>query len=79
MTKIKKLLDDPQRTLFEILQQVSQEELDEAIGLLKQHRPEREVCAALMTFIATAPLADFEALSEIYRRHCDERARATCR
>lgn len=70
MTKIKTLLSDPRFTLFEILQQVPPEELDEAVTLLKQHRPADEVCAALMTFIATAPLGEFRTLRDVYRKHC---------
>jgi hypothetical protein len=70
MIQIKTLLRDPQRTLFEILQQVPPDQLDEAVAFLKQHRPAREVCAALMTLIATAPLTEFEMLGGIYRRHC---------
>lgn len=70
MTKIKTLLSDPRCTLLEILQQVPREELDEAVALLKQHRPADEVCAALMTFIATAPLSEFATLRDVYRKHC---------
>jgi ribosomal 50S subunit-associated protein YjgA (DUF615 family) len=73
MTQIKKLLGDPQRPLFEALQQIPLEHLDEAVAFLKRHRPAREVCAALTTFIATSPLADFEALRDLYRKHCVER------
>ena len=70
MIQIKTLLHDPKRSLFEILQQVPPDQLDEAVAFLKQHRPAREVCAALMTFIATAPLTEFATLREVYRRHC---------
>jgi hypothetical protein len=70
MIQIKTLLNDPKRTLFEILQQVPPDQLDEAVAFLKQNRPAREVCAALMTFIATTPLTQFAMLSEVYRRHC---------
>lgn len=74
MIQIKNLLSDPQRTLFEILQQIPPEQLDEAVAFLKQHRPASEVCAALMTFIATAPLTEFGALRDVYHRHCGDRA-----
>ena len=74
MIQIKNLLSDPQRTLFEILQQIPPEQLDEALALLKQHRPASEVCAALMTFIATAPLTEFGALRDVYHLHCGDRA-----
>lgn len=73
MTQIKKLLADPQRPLFETLQQVPLGELDAAVAFLKQHRPAGEVCAALTTFIATSPLADFETLRDVYRKHCGDR------
>jgi hypothetical protein len=74
MIQIKNLLRDPKRTLFEILQEVPPEQLDEAVGFLKQHRPASEVCAALMTFIATAPLKEFGALRDVYHKHCGARA-----
>ena len=72
MIQIKNLLSDPQRTLFEILQQIPPEQLDEAV--VKQHRPASEVRAALMTFIATAPLTEFGALRDVYHRHRGDRA-----
>lgn len=74
MIQIKNLLSDPRRPLFEILQQVPPEQLDEAVGFLKQHRPASEICAALMTLIATAPLTEFGALREVYHKHCGNRA-----
>jgi hypothetical protein len=74
MIEINKLLRDPQRTVIEILQQVPLEQLDEAVGLIKRHRPVAEVCRGLMTLIATAPLSEFEVLREIYRKHCGNQA-----
>jgi len=73
MTQIKKPASDPDRPVFETLQRVPLEELDEAVRILKQQRPAHEVCGALMTFIATAPLADFAVLREVYRKHCADR------
>ena len=73
MIQIKNLLSDPKRTLFEILQQVPPDQLEEAVDFLKQHRPASEVCAALMTFIATAPLTEFGALRNVYHKHCGDR------
>jgi hypothetical protein len=72
MIQIKQLLGDPQRPLFEALQQVPLEQLDEAVAFLKAHRPAAEVCAALTTFIATAPLTEFETLRGVYRKHCGD-------
>ena len=74
MIKIKKMLRDPQRTVVEILQQVPLEQLDEAVGLIKRHKPVAEVCRGFMTFIATAPLSEFVTLRAIYRKHCGGQA-----
>jgi hypothetical protein len=68
--EIKNIVGDPARPAFEILQRVPLERLDEAVAFLKRHKPAAEVCSALMTFIATAPLAEFELLRDVYRKHC---------
>jgi hypothetical protein len=70
MKKVKDLLRSGKLTVFEILQQVSLEELDEAVAFLKKHRPQSEVCRALEAIIATSPLSEFQKLQVIYRRHC---------
>jgi len=73
MSQIKNLLRDPKRPVLEILQHVPLEQLDEAVAFLKRHKPVGEVCGALMAFIATAPLVEFETLRDIYRKHCADR------
>lgn len=70
MKKVKDLLRSGKLTVFEVLQQVSLEELGEAVTFLKRHRPKSEVCRALEAIIATSPLSEFQTLQVIYRRHC---------
>jgi hypothetical protein len=40
------------------------------VAVLKRHKPADEVCGALKTLIAMAPLAQFQTLSAAYRKHC---------
>jgi len=70
MRKIEDLLQGGKATTFEILQQVALEDLDEAVAVLKRHKPADEVCNALKALIAMAPLAQFQTLSPVYRKHC---------
>jgi len=70
MKKVKDLLRSGKSTVFEVLQQISLEELGEAVAFLKKHRPKDEVCRALEAIIATSPLSEFQTLQVIYRRHC---------
>jgi len=70
MRKIEDLLQGGKATTFEILQQVALEDLDEAVAVLKRHKPADEVCNALKTRIGMAPLAQFQTLSAVYRKHC---------
>ncbi len=70
MKKVEDLLRSGKATMFEILQGVALEELDEAVTTLRRHKPVDEVCDALKTLIARAPLAQFQALSAVYRKHC---------
>jgi hypothetical protein len=70
MRKIEDLLQGGKATTFEILQQVALEDLDEAVAVLKRHKPADEVCNALKTLIGMAPLAQFQTLSAVYRKHC---------
>jgi hypothetical protein len=70
MRKIEDLLQGGKATTFEMLQQMALEDLDEAVAVLKRHKPADEVCSALKTLIAMAPLAQFQTLSAVYRKHC---------
>jgi hypothetical protein len=70
MARIDDLLRDDKLTVLQILERLPIEDLGDAVEVLKRHRPPDEVCRALMFFIATAPLADFQVLQEIYRRSC---------
>lgn len=71
MKKVKDLLRSGKLTIFEVLQRLSLEELDEAVTFLKKHHPQSRVCRALEAIIATSPLSEFQTLRGIYRRHCD--------
>lgn len=71
MKTVRDLLRSGKRTIFEVLQQVSLEELDEAVTFLKKKYPKSQVCRALEAIIATSPLSEFQTLQAIYRRHCD--------
>ena len=70
MRKIEDLLQGGKATTFEIFQQVALEDLDEAVAVLKRHKPADEVRNALTTLIGMAPLAQFQVLSAVYRKHC---------
>jgi hypothetical protein len=70
MKKVDELLVAGKATALEILEQVALEELDEAVAALRRHRPADEVCGALRSLIAASPLAHFQALSAVYRKHC---------
>jgi hypothetical protein len=70
MKKVKHLLRSGKATVFEMLQHVTLEELDEAVAFLKKHRPQSEVCRALQAILATSPLSEFKTLQAIYHRHC---------
>jgi hypothetical protein len=70
LKKVEDLLRGGKATTLEILQQVALDELDEAVTVLRRHKPADEVCSALKNLIATAPLVQFQALSAVYRKHC---------
>jgi hypothetical protein len=70
MKKPDDLLVAGKATALEVLERVALEELDEAVAALRRHRPADEVCGALRSLIAAAPLARFQALSAVYRKHC---------
>lgn len=57
-------------TAAEVLAQASVDSLDETVTMLRRHCAPKEVCAALVDRIAKAPLGDFEALKNVYFRHC---------
>jgi len=57
----------------DVLLQTPVERLEEAIAMLKQHRPARDICQGLTERIAVAPRGDFDALKRLYFRHCVER------
>ena len=57
----------------DVLQQTPVDRLEEAVVLLKRHRPGKEICQALTERIAKAPLGDFNALKSVYFRHCVDR------
>jgi hypothetical protein len=68
--KVDDLLRGGKSTALEVLEQLALDELDEGVAALKRHKQADEVCRALMTLIATAPLEQFSVLAGIYRKHC---------
>jgi len=72
-TALERLLYAGQITVNDLLKQSPFEELDEILTLLKRYRPVEEVRAGLMERIASAPLAEFNALKVMYFRHFDAR------
>jgi hypothetical protein len=62
---------DDGRSALELLAATPNERLEEVIARLKKTRPAEEICDAIMKLIALAPLSEFLALREIYRKHCD--------
>jgi hypothetical protein len=57
----------------EVLGQTPVDRLEEAVELLKRHRPANDICQALIERIAKAPLDDFNALKGVYFAHCVDR------
>ena len=57
----------------DVLWQTPLDQLDEAVRLLKRYRPAKDICQALTERIARAPLDDFNALKNLYFRHCVDR------
>jgi 16S rRNA C1402 N4-methylase RsmH len=58
------------RSALELVAATPNERLEEVIARLKTTRPAEEICDAIVKLIALAPLSEFLALREIYRRHC---------
>ncbi|HTO48208.1 MAG TPA: hypothetical protein VML91_11260 [Burkholderiales bacterium] len=57
----------------DVLQQTPVDRLEEAMALLKRHRPAKDICQALTERIAKAPLHDFNALKGLYFKYCVDR------
>jgi 16S rRNA C1402 N4-methylase RsmH len=57
----------------DVLQQTPVDRLEEAVSLLKRHTPAKDICQALTERIARAPIDDFNALKNLYFRHCVDR------
>lgn len=72
-TALEHLLRAGHLTVNDLLKQSPFDELEEILTLLKRYRPVEEVRAGLMERIATAPLAEFNALKVMYFRHFDAR------
>jgi len=68
--KAERLLASRERTAFEVLQEMSLEEFDETVQVLKRYKPAGEVRNALVAYLALAPLSEFDALRVILRKHC---------
>ena len=72
-TALERLLRAGQLAVDDLLKRSPFDELEEILDLLERCRPIEEVRAGLMERIATAPLAEFNALKVIYFRHFDAR------
>ena len=57
----------------DVLRQTPLDQLEEAMALLRRHRPAKDICQALTERIARAPLDDFNALKSLYFRHYVDR------
>ena len=60
-------------SVADVLQKTPIDQLDAALTLLKRHHAARDICQALTERIARAPLADFDALKNLYFQHCVDR------
>ena len=72
-TALERLLRAGQLGVNDLLKQSPFEELEEILTLLKRYRRIEEVRAGLMERIASAPLAEFNALKVMYFRYFDAR------
>ena len=68
--KAERMLASRGLTAFEVLQEMSLEDLDETVQVLKRYKPAGEVRNALVAYLALAPLSEFDALRVILRKHC---------
>ena len=72
-TALQRLLCADQVNVNDLLKRTPFEDLGETLMVLKRCRPIEEVRAGLMERIASAPLAEFNALKVMYFRHLDAR------
>ena len=61
---------DADLTARELLQRTPLDRLEQTVKALKKHRPAADVREAMIHLIATAPLAHFGTLKQIYMVHC---------
>ena len=71
-TVLERMIRSGKLSTTEVLGQTPVDRLEEAVVLLKRHRPYNDVCQALIDRIAKAPLDDFDALKGVYFAHCVE-------
>ncbi|HKA58494.1 MAG TPA: hypothetical protein VKD28_07750 [Gemmatimonadales bacterium] len=72
-TVLERMIRSGKLSTTEVLGQTPVDRLEEALVLLKRHRPANDVCQALTERIASAPLDDFNALKGLYFAHCVDR------
>ena len=72
-TVLERMIRSGKLSTSEVLGQTPVDRLEEAVELLKRHRPANDICEALVERIAKAPLDDFNALKGVYFAHCVER------
>jgi len=72
-TVLERIIRSGKLSTSEVLGQTPVDRLEEAVELLKRHRPANDICEALVERIAKAPLDDFNALKGVYFAHCVDR------
>jgi len=72
-TVLERMIRSGKLSTSEVLGQTPVDRLEEAVELLKRHRPANDICEALVERIAKAPLDDFNALKGVYFAHCVDR------
>ena len=66
---LEQMLSTGKVTSAEVLADAPLEVLDEALTMLLQHRPTKEVCNALMEWITRMPIENLSALKGVYFKH----------
>jgi 16S rRNA C1402 N4-methylase RsmH len=74
-TVLERMIRTGKLSAADVLHQTPVDRLEEALALLKRHRPAKDICQALTERIAKAPLDDFNALKSLYFQHCVDRPR----
>ena len=68
-TALEQMLNTGKVTSAEVLADAPLNVLEETLTMLMRHRPSKEVCNALMEWIARTPIEDLSALKGLYFKH----------